>query len=111
MLVYPINPDNFSNEKEVDHSTVKVNASGTSIQLMTGNTARKSLAFYNYSNKPAYISTNSEPATVASTTTPNFKYVIPPSYALTVSGALPTNSLQIIWENEATGYLIATEGF
>lgn len=111
MLIYPINPASADLEVESDHTTIRVNVSATSTQLMAGNTARKSLAFYNYSDKPAYISTNNEAATVASAITPNFKYVIPPNYALTVSGTIPTNSLQIIWENGASGYLVATEGF
>lgn len=110
MLIYPINPSTTSNS-ESDHTTIKVNASITSIQLMAANLDRKSLAFYNYSDKTAYISTNSELATVASATTPNFKYVIPPNYALTASEPIPTNNLQIIWDNGATGYLVATEGF
>ena len=110
MLIYPINPTN-SLEVESDHTTIKVNASATSIQLMAANTERKSLAFYNYADKIAYISTNSEAATLPSAATPNFKYAIPAEYALHCDGTIPTNSLQIIWESGATGYLVATEGF
>lgn len=92
-------------------ATVKVNASATSVQLMTARTGRKSLHLYNDSNKACFVSVGATAATTNTATTPNFKYWIPAQYAMQIDMNIPITALQVIFEASATGAIIATEGF
>ena len=92
-------------------ATVKVNASSSSVQLMTARTGRKSLYLYNDSNKACFVSVGATAATTSAATTPNFKYWIPAQYAMQIDTNIPITALQVIFEASATGAIIATEGF
>lgn len=91
-------------------ATVKVNASATSIQLMAARSTRKSLYLHNDSDKACFVSINGT-ATTNTATTPNFTYWIPSQYAMQVDSNVPITALSVVFEADATGSIIATEGY
>jgi hypothetical protein len=109
MLAYLISRE--ENNSESSHNTVSVDSSDISIELLPARAGRKSLFFYNYSNKIAFVSANSLPATTNLAANENYKYLLPPNQAIGFDRGISPNSLQVIFEAGATGFLTCVEGW
>jgi hypothetical protein len=86
---------------------------GESILILSAEPNRKFLSFFNRSNTGIYISAAMLAETEFAEGDPDFLYYIPAGEIVTVSTAVPTTPLSMIFESnqEPSGYLIIGIGY